>query len=381
MDQSFENNVCIFCFYSADGEVDRGALILLAEIRKISSYLVMIVNGEYCYNSDCERLADRIIERENSGYDACAYKTALADEDIRCRVRRSKRLILCNNTFWGPFIGIEEICRKTEASNCDFYGITRIGVNLIECIQSYFIVITEEILRDDRFWFYFDEILPSDCDYDTVLRVFEIGLYKYLCDLGYVPGAFIDSISCNLYTNPNGSIVIDRVPLLKKKAFSPNIYNREKALMALKSVSDMYEYDIKIVVDYVHSVYGILIDEDDILTCQDTQPESDVKQLFDVTRDYVLQFIRLHSRVYIYGAGGMAKKLFKQVFCFECNRELEGFLVSDNIPIEYPRLYGHPIIHLSDSDDSVGVIVALNKENTIDVRESLRDRDCLYLWK
>ncbi len=381
MDINEGRNVCIFCFYNINGVVDRGTMYLLSELRVISSFLVMVVNGKYIPNDECKRIIDRIIVKENKGYDAGAYKHVLEIEEIQDIIKGSDRLILCNNTFWGPFVNFEEICKKTEADGCDFYGITKIKINVVEHIQSFFLIFKRNIIEDKRFWDYFYEVVPDDCEYEEVLAVFENGLYKYLVDLGYKPGAFIDPIKCSILKNPHGSIAIDRVPVLKKKIFSDSYYRRDMALGALKSISDMYEYDVQIIIDDVSSEYDIYLNRAEIDSCSVMTPVSDIRQIYAVTRDEVLRFIAVHSKVYVYGIGENARKIFSQIFCFNDSKELAGFLVSDEVDINQQDFFGVPVYHLSESDENVGVIVALSRENTNSVREKLANRNCLFLWE
>lgn len=380
MSQINKNIVAIFCFYDERGLVDSDTLYLIAELKKVCTYICMVVNGNYIKNEKCEELVDQILERENNGFDAAAYKYALSMEEVKHKVQESDGLVLCNNSFWGPFVGFEQILNKMEEDERDYYGITRLKVNLAEHINSYFIIFNKKIVLDKLFWDFFSKKISYTFDYREVCACFENGLYRYLKELGYVPGAYIDAISCNLYKNPYGSLSIDKVPILKKKIFSTQYFDYANCISALKYIVDKYDYDFDSIIRYGrHKGYEVTLRE--IVRSEYVHSDRDIYPSLKVTRESALRFIERHSEVYIYGTGVHGRKVFEQLFSFQNERKLKGFIVSDNITIDADSLYGYPVIHLKEAKANTAILVGLCGNSLDEVKESILDRDCLFIWE
>ena len=113
----------IFCFYDKMGVIGEDDLFLLKELNECASYVVVVVNGELKNRDNLQYLADKIIYRKNTSYDAGAYKEALLKQECREVIEKSDELILCNNSFWGPFVHFSCIFKEMEKSKADFWGL------------------------------------------------------------------------------------------------------------------------------------------------------------------------------------------------------------------------------------------------------------------
>lgn len=72
----------IYCFYSSKGIISKETIKQIIDFRNNLDYLILIINGkmENYEDIDC---ADRIIQRDNVGFDAGAYKDVLIMPEVK----------------------------------------------------------------------------------------------------------------------------------------------------------------------------------------------------------------------------------------------------------------------------------------------------------
>lgn len=101
----------IFVFYDKDGIVDNYIDYLLEDLSKSLSDLIIVVNGILNDNGKkiFLRYTDRIVIRKNIGFDAGAYVDILLNYIGQENLKKWDELILCNDTFYGPFIPFSDI--------------------------------------------------------------------------------------------------------------------------------------------------------------------------------------------------------------------------------------------------------------------------------
>ena len=66
----------LFFMYDKQGVVDRYVINLLCDMKNNSDTLIVVVNGELTKQGRdmIAQYADKLIFRENEGFDVCAYK-------------------------------------------------------------------------------------------------------------------------------------------------------------------------------------------------------------------------------------------------------------------------------------------------------------------
>lgn len=378
--------IVIFCFYDVHGIAGTDTIKQLEDLYKIADYLVVVVNGELHNSGDIKEYANKIIVRQNQGYDAGAYKTALNDRKVKDCILQSDELVFCNNTFWGPVVGSYiEIMKKMEKSNADFWGLVYVESPLKKQIQSYFMVFRKRIIESGDLYEYMDDYIDENTDdYYEVCCLFEDGIFEYLISKGYQYDAVIKQISCSIFANPYQLMVCDQVPIIKKKCFSSRYYNEEKCLMALAYVYQYTNYDVRLILEYINRVYGIYIDCELLKKYQ--IPKKYPKQVRpsfpSVTKEDIFYFISDKENIYIYGAGIVGKNVF---YMLGKRVGLKGFIISDNQILDFTSYKGVPIYRLSEvniGQEKVGIIVAMAQKNTRQVKQLLGDRpNVLYMWQ
>lgn len=379
------NRITLFCIYCRKGIILSSDLHLIAELRSISSKLIVILNGECSNLSIINEYYDILIRRDNKGFDAGAYSEVLSDSQMKELIQAHDELILCNNSFFGPFIPFSQITEQMEKKETDFWGITSSEKNFAKHIQSFFIAFNSKIIHSNLLFEYFEEHIPTTLKYDEVCRVFENGLFHYLEKNNMSYSAYSQNINYDPYRNCFGSIKYDNVPVLKRKAFDKAFNNTQLSLSALKYIHNNHPIDINTILNDVNFLYNCNFTYDDLLSSKETDISPNLIQKdFDITREELFTLIEDSSGVYIYGTGGTAVDFYSTFFFYPNNPKLLGFIVSDNqCPNINATMYGYPILKYSDiSGTGQTIILAVTKENNDIIISFLDDNDnIIKLWK
>lgn len=372
------HRTCIFCYYDPNGNITDDIPFLLFEIKKVCESLIIVVNGKVLSLNVFQSVADKIILRENTGYDAAAYKTALEDLECKRIIEKSTELVFCNSSFWGPFISFESIFDSMDERNVDFWGMSLTNNGFYTYLQSYFLVYKKDIISNGILMRYFEKNIKIDYEYYDVCYYFERELFKELVSNGYRYDAYVKN-NCNIYLDVDRSVCCDKLPILKKKIFSEKFYNKEKLLNALKYISMYYNYDIKIILESARfsneSELTIQTVKNYKLPCikQEKRIETDKR-----TND-VLEFASRHSKLYIYGTGAYADSFTRIID----RNKIIGYIVSDDQKIENRIFENKPVYRLSELiyKKDIPIMVALGVKNTQQVMSNLTEfENVFYLW-
>ncbi|PWM34404.1 MAG: rhamnan synthesis protein F [Clostridiales bacterium] len=235
--------VGVFLFYDKDGIVDGYIDHYLKELRKVTEYLVVVVNGKLTPEGreKFSKLSDDFFVRENVGYDVWAYHDAL-DYIGWDELKKYDELILANYTLFGPFYPLSEAFAAMEDKKCDWWGLHRRYENrsittyfgkplkygyLPEVTLSNFWVIRKKLLHSYEFWHYWANIPPISSYIDACLY-HEPTFTMTMCDAGYTFDTFDGESQRGVYRTPTIQGAYDqisrlKVPFVRKKAFyDPN---------------------------------------------------------------------------------------------------------------------------------------------------------------
>lgn len=350
----------IFVFYDPDGIVDEYVIYLLKSLKSVLSELIIVVNGNIDYDglNRLRSISLKVFIRENRGFDAGAYKDAIIKylhEDVTV----FDELVLCNDTFYGPFYNFEIVFEKMEPLLFDFWGLSRHagggrvlghGMEILPHVQGYFIVINKRLLSDSCFINFFKK-LEYPNSYREAIEKFEMGFTLCFDNKGFRYGDYAEV--CGWKTLPNKSNYIQcadvlcknfHFPVLKKKAMSiTNFIAAKKVLDYLRTVK---EYDVG------------LISEN-----YEREKQSRRKSLRE---NDIAEFYSLHKSVYVWGTGDIGKNVAS--FLLYKNYKIAGLLNSQN----YRKMY------ISDED---GIILALGRNACSEVlplvKESFSEQQLL----
>ena len=158
--------IAIFVFYDHEGIVEPYIIKLLDGMRGYADYIYTVANG-FVQKEGQEQLvlhSDRLLIRENKGFDAGAIKDAIADLSNASMLEQYDELILYNDTFWGFFYPLSDFFEGTSReADIDFWGFTEWPgnapddrIHIPEHLQSYFLYIKSRMLHSRdflEFWY------------------------------------------------------------------------------------------------------------------------------------------------------------------------------------------------------------------------------------
>lgn len=273
------NRLGIFAFYEKNGIVEDYVVCLLKELRGSVNRLIFVYNGVL---SDSGRLrlaglVDEIRERENRGYDAGAFREVLLDFIEHERLNDFDEIVLCNDTFFGPFVPLEDIFTEMGGRGLDFWGLSSQPVST-DCwigaddivpafIQSFFVVIGRKMFTDKRFEAFWRSLGVNEWNLTQVVKNYEQRFTAYFEGLGYRWGTYTDNSffegepAQNNFTPylmmPYELIKYGNCPFLKKKCITgkdiaqgmePDNGGFAKALDYIQKNTD---YDINMIKEYM----------------------------------------------------------------------------------------------------------------------------------
>lgn len=380
------NRLVLFSIFDDEGIVDEYVYYLLQELQSVANKVVVIINGNITSSSweGLQKYAVQVIQRENVGFDAGAYKDILFNHIGIDNVKKYDELILCNDTFYGPLIHLKEIWKSFDDKNIDFWGLHFLQLGYLNCVSSFFLVFRKKLLLDDRFYEYWNQNIDIACkDIKLVYATFEVGLFYELCEMGYRYDTYTESDYHTIMLCPDYAIKKYNVPFIKKKAFSDRFFHPENIYKALSYVEAEKDYDIDLICKSVSRKYGCIINKD-ILNEKDCFSEEHKILNADYVAKDILSLKEYcntwyKETIYIFGAGSVASKIY---FLLRKNiKNFGGFIVS-NIDNE-KVLFGQPIIDINNiSLGSECIIIGLNPQNSDEIRLKIPEtKKIFYIWK
>ena len=219
------NTLSLYVFYEKNGKLRNYEKYYLQKLSLVSK-ICIIVNGkidsyslEYIKNSRIDYYL-----RDNVGFDFGAWKDCFAKSDYQ-DLRNFDQIVLCNCSCYGPIFAFDEIFKKMESVECDFWGLYRHPALHKVCpahLQSYFIVLKNKLINSETFKNYFNKLSYAKNWRKAVKQ--EVNFTKFFESQGFKSASLIDSEISSICPDP--SIVLPEklvslgFPLLKRKAFS-----------------------------------------------------------------------------------------------------------------------------------------------------------------
>lgn len=179
--------LCIFAHFDAGGGVAPYVLYHLDKLREVSDRLVVASNSPVsgAAREAVAPLADRILERPNTGFDFAAWRDALADEDMS----RWRTVLLVNSSMIGPLRPLFPVLDAMEARRCDFWGFTW-HAEIAPHLQSYFLAFRAPVVRSAA-WREFWSSVRDEADKKALIRDYEVGLTRFFESRGFAADSYI----------------------------------------------------------------------------------------------------------------------------------------------------------------------------------------------
>ena len=324
----------------------------------------MAVNGELNIEGleKAKKYCDKIFVRENTGYDAAAYKYVLCkclnDSDIDF----FDEIIICNNSFYGPFKHFNEIILDMESRPCDFWGLNGYTNILWNHIQSYFIVFRNSAIP--HFIKYLNEYIEydSNCIFYVVAQ-FEIGLFDYLTKQMHLSyDIYAKNHTYDIYTYPLEAIRNYNLQIVKRKSFYDNTTNETVLRDTISYIRYNTDYPIEMIKDEWNTI--------------DTKIQKNIN--LTVPSYESVKVFAAEKEFYIYGNGIAAMNVY---WLFGRNNiNFQGFIVSDEFYRKDMTLFGQSVYPSSEIGDDIAVIISLINPHRAELlsKHSFKEYLCVY---
>lgn len=170
---------CIFSHYDSDGRLERYVIHYLDQLHKAGYEVVLVSTSPSLSASDVDvlsRSCHTVCLRENVGYDFGSFRAGI--QLLKVRGSKVDRLLVANDSVFGPFNDLQPLLRMMEREDVDLYGLTDShdhGYHL----QSYFISYSARVYESpifDDFWSSVDLISNSTDNFkQKIVHNYEVG--------------------------------------------------------------------------------------------------------------------------------------------------------------------------------------------------------------
>lgn len=173
--------LALYAHYNPSQQLPRHVFHYLSELRKLGFTVCFISNSalDEASVTELEEFCERIIQRENSGFDFAMWQTAMECYDLSSY----SELLLTNSSIVGPIKPLAPLWQSPLLNGCDFWGLTD-NDELAPHLQSYFLVFTSKVIGSKCFAQFWRSILHFR-DKDQVIRSYEVGLTRWLEQNGF----------------------------------------------------------------------------------------------------------------------------------------------------------------------------------------------------
>ncbi len=290
IDAGSTNRLAIFCFYDAAGHADAYVRTFLDGLVPYVKRLVIVSNGHVDAET-CDMFAQftpHVIERENKGLDAAAYRQVLLSIGWD-QLERFDEVICCNDTCFGPVYPFEEMFDAMAKRPVDFWGVTAhadeidpgLPKPIPAHIQAYWHAYRHSLVVSPAFHEYWENLVVPDGYVQNTLT-HEIPFTKHFADLGFTWDTYVDYHKYEPFTPyalldmPMQVVRDDHCPLVKRRVFRTPLMSALKHT-AGRGAKELYDYLFR------HTDYDTSLIWDSLLR---TENVADLQQTLHL--DYVL---------------------------------------------------------------------------------------------
>jgi rhamnosyltransferase len=358
----------IYVFYDKEGILDDYVIYMLSELRKVINYLIVVVNGNV--NKAGEQVlkenSDRVIIRENYGFDGGAYRDVFMYYIPQEELKKFDEVVLLNDSLYGPFYPFSELWQKAENLETDFWGISRYpgceypdGSVFSKHIESFFLVIRKRMLMSRAFMKFWKDVIRLSNNLMDVIAGFEDAFTVFFEENGFKSGALTDIYEAMPTLQPGEvpyfvypyELVRNGVcPFLKRKCLWMQLAHYKNGLKAYDYVKQFLNYDVALIDRHLLRL----------------NREGNYCREWDLAE--LEKFYNGHKRVFVFGNGNYWRII--QQYVEYRGWEISGKFVSNKSEVkDTEQVYYDGA--LTDGD---GLIVALGKKNMDSVLPLLKDK-------
>lgn len=357
--------IAIFVFYDQEGILEPYVINLLDGMRDYVDSIYTVVNG-FIQDRGRELLkmhSDKLLVRDNKGFDAGAIKDAIADLAESNALAKYDELVIYNDTFWGFFYPLSEFFEGTKKEpEIDFWGFTEWPgnapddrIHIPKHLQSYFLYIKSRMLHSEEFLKFWDD-MPYCEKFTEVLVKYEQRFTQYFNDKGYKSKAYytveklghkkeFNKISYFIYAYE----LVEKLhfPILKCKTFSieGNMSDSEKLIHYLE---DKALFDTSLIRGHAARL-------------------ANERSYFNL--EEINKFCQKYKKIYVYGAGNYGNNV-------KAYLKLNGHLFGGFVVTEKKETDGADVQEFRDFKlgPENGIIIGLIPKYTKEVLKEIKGK-------
>ncbi|MGN0432258.1 MAG: rhamnan synthesis F family protein [Lachnospiraceae bacterium] len=313
----------IYFFFDESGVVDNYVYYYLQELRKQCKELCVVVNGnvQNTYRDKLIQYSDKLIIRENIGFDSWAYREAIEEYGYDYIAENYDEVILNNFTNFGPIYSFEEMFSVMDMRECDFWGHNRYhaqkgqrfeDVPMVDHLQSYFTVFRKGILKSPYFKQYW-KTLQCPKTYVDAIKFHEIRYTKYFEELGFISSEYIPmeaySAICNnapMYM-AYSQMINYHSPFLKRKIF---FIQDGKFAFPLREEASVYD-----LIKYVNeeTSYDVQLIYENIARTQNLEQETSHQDQIEIEKEYSNLLKEADTEQKLHNAYSLKNQVYEKV--------------------------------------------------------------------
>ena len=180
-------DVCFFAHYDKDDIVDPYVFRYLKELQRLGLSIVFVTPSKISDSDEAQvrNFCIDVIRRENGGLDFGSWSDAFK----KYRGRFTGRLLLANDTVYGPLTDLNTLFQRLTKEKADFYGLIE-SRQIANHLQSWFLLFEPWVAASDELSGILGQDFVSMTKAD-VIKYGEVGLTQRLTRAGFTYKALV----------------------------------------------------------------------------------------------------------------------------------------------------------------------------------------------
>ncbi|TGL98130.1 hypothetical protein EHQ76_13965 [Leptospira barantonii] len=188
------NKLCLMAHYSSEGKIHDYLLFYMRALRELGFDIVLSTSSglEEFEKKKIKDLTIGILTQENYGWDFGLWKTTfqLLKDEIR-KDSKIDRILVANDSVYGPLYDLKQIFSEMEKDEMDFWGMNE-SLEGRKHLQSYFLVFGKAVIDSDFFWNFWND-LKYYYDKRAVIENYEMNLLDLFLQEGFSGAGYLSS--------------------------------------------------------------------------------------------------------------------------------------------------------------------------------------------
>lgn len=249
------NHVIFYSHYDSQSIVDDHVIY---SINHLSQYadIVFVSTSELLAAESLDRIRAHcrtIIIKKNEGYDFGAWKTGM--DAIRGDLDQYDKLILCNDSVYGPFYPLDDFFDKMDTNQYDVFAMTQ-SHDIIEHNQSYFTAYGKKAFSTELFKEFWENMVIYD-DKKSLILSHEIIFSNSLIQSDFNVGSYMPlhhNARLNITHFEWKNLIIEKgFPFLKVELLRDNPMRIDISDWK-KTVSSVSDYDTNLISNHLRRI-------------------------------------------------------------------------------------------------------------------------------